>query len=105
MPSLARAARESQSNPPSRHRAAVIDEIELAQQIGHAGGGARYLPPHLHTLAPVGGSGSSALAHKPWARRVQETQEAVARLERKLLARFTGLEQARFLGTVPSLGC
>ena len=75
-------------------RATVIDEIELAQQIGDGSGGrggARYLPPHLHTLQAATG----AAQRTKWVGKLEATHDAIMRLERKLDARLDRLERKK----------
>lgn len=70
-------------------RAAVIDEIELAQQIGKAHSvesTARYLQPHLHTLRAVE---SKHDADADWLR------EAVERLEKHVSVTVQALQKVR----------
>ena len=93
-------------------RAAVIDEIELAQQIGGRGqatgahAGTKYLPPHLHTLAAAE---TSQLQRKQWVGKLQETKDALAKLQGSVLSRMDRLEQVRkshdCLHWATQLGC
>jgi hypothetical protein len=85
------------------YRATVIDEIELAQQIGRSGhlasipNGARYLSPHLHILSAAS---NTHLERKQWVGKLREAKDAISNLEGKVICRIDALEQ---VGDTPIL--
>lgn len=56
--------------------------------------GSKYLPPHLHTLAAAE---SSQLQRKQWVGKLQETKDALAKLQSTMLSRMDRLEQVQHI--------
>lgn len=78
-------------------RAAVIDEIELAQQLGQGGSGtahvgSKYLEPYLHT---VSGTELTQLQKKQWGGKLRETKELISKLEQSITTRLAAIERVR----------
>ena len=74
-------------------RAAVIDEIELAQQLDHGGGtivGSKFLEPYLHTIS---GTELTQLQKKQWGGKLRETKDLIAKLECSLTTRLAAIEK------------
>eukprot|EP00892_Ulva_mutabilis_P007601 jgi/Ulvmu1/5212/UM022_0005.1 len=87
--------RETESLHFWKGRAAVIDEIELAQQLGHGAGatatvGSKYLAPYLHTIS---GTELTQLQKKQWGGKLRETKDQIAKLEQSLTTRLQAIEK------------